>query len=144
MVFCYQNCSDLLWEKIVLVIEKNFWKFKAEGWVFANFLRSLKNYFNSERLEQLFETEYFLSCYWRFLRFNTLAQQACGTIKMPIGANNLDVEKLQEQVANIITLSILTWKNNDYFSLLVVSKGRNLCYCWSLYLLINCQISYRA
>ena len=25
MVFCYQNCSDLLWERIVLVIEKNFW-----------------------------------------------------------------------------------------------------------------------
>jgi hypothetical protein len=24
MVFCYQNCSDLLWEKIVLMIEKNF------------------------------------------------------------------------------------------------------------------------
>ena len=24
MVFCYQNCSDLLWEKIVLLIEKNF------------------------------------------------------------------------------------------------------------------------
>ena len=24
MVFCYQNCSDLLWEKIVLVIEKIF------------------------------------------------------------------------------------------------------------------------
>ena len=23
MVFCFQNCSDLLWEKIVLVIEKN-------------------------------------------------------------------------------------------------------------------------
>ena len=26
MVFCYQNCSDLLWEKIVLVIEKEFAK----------------------------------------------------------------------------------------------------------------------
>ena len=25
LVFCYQNCSDLLWEKNVLVIEKNFW-----------------------------------------------------------------------------------------------------------------------
>ena len=25
MVFCYQNCSDLLWEKIVPVIDKNFW-----------------------------------------------------------------------------------------------------------------------
>ena len=31
MVFCYQNCSD--WEKIVLVIEKNFWnsRLKAEN-----------------------------------------------------------------------------------------------------------------
>ena len=25
MVFCYQNCSGLLWEKTVIVIEKNFW-----------------------------------------------------------------------------------------------------------------------
>ena len=24
LVFCYQNCSDLLWEKNVLVIKKNF------------------------------------------------------------------------------------------------------------------------
>ena len=33
MVFCYQNCSDLLWEKIVLVIEKNIWnsRLKAEN-----------------------------------------------------------------------------------------------------------------
>ena len=33
MVFCYQNCYDLLWEKIVLVIEKNFWnsRLKAEN-----------------------------------------------------------------------------------------------------------------
>ena len=33
LVFCYQNCSDLLWEKIVLVIEKIFWnsRLKAEN-----------------------------------------------------------------------------------------------------------------
>ena len=33
MIFCYQNCSDLLWEKIVLVIGKNFWnsRLKAEN-----------------------------------------------------------------------------------------------------------------
>ena len=33
MVFCLQNCSDLLWEKIVLVIEINFWNLwlKAEN-----------------------------------------------------------------------------------------------------------------
>ena len=40
LVFCYQNCSDLLWEKIVLVIEKIFWnsRLKAEN---LQFLRSL-------------------------------------------------------------------------------------------------------
>ena len=33
MAFCYQNCSDLLWEKIVIVIKKNFWnsRLKAEN-----------------------------------------------------------------------------------------------------------------
>ena len=31
MVFCYQNCSDLLWEKIVLVIEKNFWNLRLKA-----------------------------------------------------------------------------------------------------------------
>ena len=33
MVFCYQNCSDLLWEKNVLMIQKNFWnsRLKAEN-----------------------------------------------------------------------------------------------------------------
>ena len=39
MVFCYQNCSDLLWEKIVQVIEKKLWKFKAESQEFAIILR---------------------------------------------------------------------------------------------------------
>ena len=44
MVFCYPNCSDLLWEKIVLVIEKNFLKFEAEGREFAKILRSLEQF----------------------------------------------------------------------------------------------------
>ena len=45
MVICFQNfqnCSDLLWEKIVLVIEKKLLKFKAEGREFAKILRSHK------------------------------------------------------------------------------------------------------
>ena len=42
VVFCYQNCSDLLWEKIILVIEKKLLKFEAEGREFAKFLRSLE------------------------------------------------------------------------------------------------------
>ena len=35
MVFCYQNCSDLLWEKIVLAIEKNFKEWKVRT-IFGN------------------------------------------------------------------------------------------------------------
>ena len=31
LVFCYQNCSDPLWEKIVLVIEKNFWNSRLKA-----------------------------------------------------------------------------------------------------------------
>ena len=31
LVFCYQNCSDLLWEKTVLVIEKNFWNSRLKA-----------------------------------------------------------------------------------------------------------------
>ena len=44
MVFCYQNCSDLLWEKIVLVIEKELLKFEAEGQEFAIILKSLEQF----------------------------------------------------------------------------------------------------
>ena len=44
MVFCYQNFSDILWEKNVLETEKNFLKFEAEGQEFANFLRSLEQF----------------------------------------------------------------------------------------------------
>ena len=43
MVFCYQNRSDL-WEKIVLVMEKNFVKVEAEGQALANISRSLEQF----------------------------------------------------------------------------------------------------
>ena len=53
-VFRYQNCSYLLWEKIVLVIEKNFWisLFEAEGWEFAKILRLLKHGFYKKSLRK--------------------------------------------------------------------------------------------
>ena len=37
LVFCYQNCSDLLWEKIVWVIEEKVLKFEAEAENFQKF-----------------------------------------------------------------------------------------------------------
>ena len=44
MVFCYQNCSDLLWEKKCSSDGENFLKFEAEGWKFAKILRSLEQF----------------------------------------------------------------------------------------------------
>ena len=45
MVFCYQNCSDLLlWEKIVLVIEKNFWNSRLKVENLKKKLRSLEQF----------------------------------------------------------------------------------------------------
>ena len=37
MVFCYKNCPDLLWEKNVLVIEKNFWNSRLKAKNLPNF-----------------------------------------------------------------------------------------------------------
>ena len=39
MVFCYQNCSDLLWEKIVSSDREFFLKFEAKCQEFAKLLR---------------------------------------------------------------------------------------------------------
>ena len=52
MVFCYQNYSDLLWKKIVLVIEKNFWnsRLKAENLQTFEITRTI--FLNKERAEQ--------------------------------------------------------------------------------------------
>ena len=45
LVFCYQNCSHLLWEKNVLVIEKNFWNSRLKAENFQKFWDHLTNLF---------------------------------------------------------------------------------------------------
>ena len=38
LLFCYQNCSDLLWEKnVLIVIEKNFWNSRLKVENFQTF-----------------------------------------------------------------------------------------------------------
>ena len=44
MVFSYHNCPDLLWEAIVLVIEKKKIKFEAEGRELPKVLKSLEQF----------------------------------------------------------------------------------------------------
>ena len=63
LVFCYQKFSDLLWEKIVLVIEKNVWnsRLKAENLQIFEIIRTI--YSNSERSEQVLVTECFFNLF---------------------------------------------------------------------------------
>ena len=71
MVFCFQNWSDLLWEKIVVVIEKKLLKFESESRELANILRSLEQFIQIEkRSEQFVLQNPFLTYSWRFFRSN--------------------------------------------------------------------------
>ena len=59
LVFCYQHCFDLLWQKNVLVIQKKILKIEAEGWEFAKILKLLEQiiwtvkFVRFDKLEQL-------------------------------------------------------------------------------------------
>ena len=67
MAFCYQNSSDLLWEKIVLVIAKKFWNssLKAENLQKKlEITRTICSY--SERSEQFLVTECFFNLFLEF------------------------------------------------------------------------------
>ena len=64
MVFRYQNCSDLLWEKIVVLIEKNFWNSRLKARICKKFEITGTIYSSSERSEQFLVTECFFN--WIF------------------------------------------------------------------------------
>ena len=44
IMFGYQNCSDILWEKNCSNDGEKLLKFEAEGREFANFLRSIEQF----------------------------------------------------------------------------------------------------
>ena len=56
MVFCHQNCSDLLWEKKCSSDREKLLKFKAEGegWEFSKSFRSLKYSFKQWKVRTIF------------------------------------------------------------------------------------------
>ena len=54
MVFCYQNCSDLLREKKCSSGGEKLLKFEAEGREFAKFLRSLKRFIQTVKGQNIF------------------------------------------------------------------------------------------
>ena len=52
MVFSYQNCSGLLWEKKRSSDQEKRLKFEAEGQEFAKFLRSLKQFIQPVKFQK--------------------------------------------------------------------------------------------
>ena len=71
VVFCYQNCSDLLWAIIVLVIKKNFrnWRLKAENFQRTKKYELNENHSNCEK----YQNRTFKS--WAFFEiFNVLTE----------------------------------------------------------------------
>ena len=64
MVFCYQNCSDLLWEKNCSSDREKLLKFEAEGREFAKKLRSLEQFIQTVKGQNnYFVTEYFFNLF---------------------------------------------------------------------------------
>ena len=63
MVFCYQNCSDLLLEKIVLVIEKKIFNSRLKAENLQNFEITRIIYSNSERSGQFLVTGCFFNLF---------------------------------------------------------------------------------
>ena len=68
MVFCYQNCSDQLWEKNVLAIEIFFWNSRLKTNNLQTFWDHKNNLFKQLKVRTIFATEWFST----FNRFNTL------------------------------------------------------------------------
>ena len=78
MVFCYQNCSNLLREKIILVIEKRLLKFEAEIHEFTKFLRSLEQFIQTVK-GQFLVTECFFNLFLEVLKmfYNLYGKVRC-------------------------------------------------------------------
>ena len=63
MVFCYQNCSGLQWEKIGLEFQKNFWNLRLKAENLQNFeiIRTIHS--QSGRSDQFLVTEWFFNLF---------------------------------------------------------------------------------
>ena len=53
-VFCYQNCSGLLWEKNVLVIKKKIWNSRLKAENFQKFWDHKNNLFKQWKVRTIF------------------------------------------------------------------------------------------
>ena len=99
MVFCFQKNSDLLWEKIVLVIEKSFWNSRLKTENLHNFWDHHYNLFLQGKVNTIFE-KWFLTWYWRFLRSDARDQ-----LKFKLG-KKMGFKNLQEKLEKVSCLKV--------------------------------------
>ena len=108
MVFCYQNYSDLLWEKNVLVIKKNFWNSRLQAENLQNFWDHKNNLFKQWKVRSIFGSRMvFLTCSWKFLISNKLEQLESKLEK------NIEFRNMQEKLENFLS----SWILRGYFHL---------------------------
>ena len=85
IVFCYQNCSDLLWDKIVLVIEKNVWnsRLKADKLQFFWDYKSPFILRSQLRISSFFQNSdtFCFDLYWHYHNFERNEIRATGFLK---------------------------------------------------------------
>ena len=83
IVFCFQNCSDLLLEKNVLLIKKIFWNLKLKAENMQNFWDHKNNLFEQWKVKNNF---------WNRILFNLFLEVSqivyVRTIIFQIGKNN--------------------------------------------------------
>ena len=85
MVFCFQNCSDHQWEKIVLVIKINVWNSML-------IIRTINS--NSDWSDQFLKKNAYLTSSWKFHRCIVLELLK---LKKELGFRNLK-EKLEKNL----------------------------------------------
>ena len=89
LVFCFENCLKLLWEKIFWWLRKMFSNLNL-----ANFLRSLYNLFKKWE-ENFWKQKFFLTCYWRFSQIQYIGKtimtnKICNWIYLETYSNKLE------------------------------------------------------
>ena len=113
MLLCFQNCSDLVWEKLFyLVIEKMFWNSRLKAEYLQNFEITKTICSNSESSKQFLVSECFFNL---FLEVSQI--QKFRTIRIQIGNkletnHTMGLRNIQEKSENTI---VIGFKDNSSF-----------------------------
>ena len=100
---CFQNCSDLMWEKKCSSDRENDLKFKLRLKVKSEFVDITRTiYLKSEKSEQFLNQNVLLTYFWRFLRSNTFQQ-----FKLEIFSGFRNMQEKLEKKLNLLHYNLV-------------------------------------